>query len=58
MIIKAFVFSFIIVTISAYHGYFVKRGSIELGKAGTDAIVYSSILILVADYVIAQVMMG
>lgn len=58
MIIKAFVFSFIIVTVSAYHGYFVKRGSIELGKAGTNAIVYSSILILVADYVIAQVMMG
>ncbi len=58
MIIKAFFFSFIIVTVSAYHGYFVKRGSIELGKAGTDAIVYSSILILIADYVIAQVMMG
>ncbi|HHH53260.1 MAG TPA: ABC transporter permease [Bacteroidetes bacterium] len=58
MIIKAFVFGFIIVTTSAYHGYFVKRGSIALGKAGTDAIVYSDILILVADYIIAQVMMG
>ncbi len=58
MIIKAFVFGFIIVTTSAYHGYFVKRGSIALGKASTDAIVYSDILILVADYLIAQVMMG
>ncbi|MEZ4908837.1 MAG: ABC transporter permease [Saprospiraceae bacterium] len=58
MIVKAFVFGFIIITVSAYNGYFVKGGSRELGKAGTDAIVYSDILILVFDYLIAQLMMG
>ena len=58
MIIKAFVFAFLIITIASYHGYFVKRGSRALGKAGTNAVVYSNIMILVADYLIAQVMMG
>ncbi len=58
MIIKSLFFSFIIVTVSAFHGYFVKVGSIELGKAGTKAVVYSDIFILVFDYLIAQVMMG
>lgn len=58
MIVKSLVFGFIIISVSAYHGYFVKGGSRELGKAGTDAIIYSDILILVFDYVIAQVMMG
>ena len=58
MIIKAFFFSFIMITVSAYHGFFVKGGSIELGKAGTKAVVYSNIVILVFDYLIAQIMMG
>ncbi len=58
MIIKSFFFSFIIVTVSAYHGYFVKGGSIELGKSGTKAVVYSDIFILIFDYLIAQLMMG
>jgi phospholipid/cholesterol/gamma-HCH transport system permease protein len=58
MIVKSFCFGFIIITVSAYHGYFVKGGSRELGKAGTDAVVYSNILILVFDYLIAQLMMG
>jgi phospholipid/cholesterol/gamma-HCH transport system permease protein len=56
MILKAFVFAFILTSVSAYHGYFVKSGSIALGKAGTDAVVYSNILILVFDYIIATVM--
>ncbi len=58
MIIKSLFFSFIIITVSSFHGYFVKGGSIELGKAGTKAVVYSNIFILVFDYLIAQVMMG
>jgi phospholipid/cholesterol/gamma-HCH transport system permease protein len=56
MVVKAVVFAFILTTISSYHGYFVKAGSIALGKAGTDAVVYSNIMILVADYIIATLM--
>ena len=53
MVVKSLVFAFILTTVSAYQGYYVKGGSIELGQASTQAVVYSDILILLADYVIA-----
>ncbi|MEL7121538.1 MAG: ABC transporter permease, partial [Bacteroidota bacterium] len=53
MYIKAFVFAFILTSVAAYQGYYVQGGSIELGKASTNAVVYSNILILLADYLIA-----
>lgn len=56
MIVKAFVFAYILTVVSCYQGYFVKGGSIELGEASTRAVVYSNILILLADYVIALVL--
>ena len=56
MFVKAIVFAFILTSVSAYKGYFVKGGSIELGKASTQAVVYSNILILLADYIIALVL--
>jgi phospholipid/cholesterol/gamma-HCH transport system permease protein len=56
MIVKALVYAFLLTTVSAYHGYHVKPGSMALGRAGTDAVVYSNILILVADYLIATLM--
>jgi phospholipid/cholesterol/gamma-HCH transport system permease protein len=56
MYVKSFVFAFILTSVSCYQGYFVKGGSIELGQASTRAVVYSDILILLADYIIAVVM--
>ncbi len=56
MFVKAVVFAFIITSISSYQGFYVKGGSIELGKASTNAVVYSDIVILLADYVIAVVL--
>lgn len=53
MYVKAAVFAFLLTSISAYQGYFVGGGSIELGHASTRAVVYSDIAILTADYVIA-----
>jgi phospholipid/cholesterol/gamma-HCH transport system permease protein len=53
MLIKAVVFSYILTSVSCYQGYYVKGGSIELGKASTRAVVISDILILVADYILA-----
>jgi len=58
MYIKAFVFAYLLTTISCYQGYHVRGGSIELGKASTQAVVYSSIMILIADYLIAVVLTG
>ncbi|MBT8218255.1 MAG: ABC transporter permease [Bacteroidia bacterium] len=56
MFVKAVVFAFILTSVPAYQGYYVQGGSIELGKASTQAVVYSNILILVADYIIAIIM--
>ncbi len=53
MFVKAFVFAFILSALPAYQGYYVKGGSIELGKASTNAVVFSDVAILLADYVIA-----
>ena len=56
MFVKSIVFAFILTSVSCYQGYFVKGGSIELGKASTQAVVSGNILILIADYVIALVL--
>ena len=47
--IKAVVYAFIITTISAFKGYNVEGGSVEVGKASTSAVVTSSIYILFSD---------
>jgi len=57
MLIKAVTFGFIIVTVSAYQGYYVRGGALEVGAASTKAVVISSLLILVADYVLAQLLL-
>ncbi|MBR2161808.1 MAG: ABC transporter permease [Bacteroidaceae bacterium] len=54
--IKSFVFAFIISSVSAFFGYTVHGGSIEVGKASTDAVVCSSVLILFADLILTRLM--
>lgn len=56
MLVKAFVFAFILTSISCYQGYYVEGGSIELGKASTNAVVVSDVMILLADYIIVLMM--
>ncbi|MEO6038700.1 MAG: ABC transporter permease [Saprospiraceae bacterium] len=58
MYVKSFVFAYILTTVSCYQGYFVRGGSVELGQASTRAVVYSDILILLADYLIAVLLTG
>lgn len=53
MFVKAVVFAFILTSVSCYQGYHVQGGAIELGKASTNAVVVSDILILLSDYLIA-----
>ncbi|CAN5203900.1 ABC transporter permease [soil metagenome] len=50
---KAYTFAFIISSIPAYYGYYVKGGALEIGRASTTAVVVSCIVILFADYVLA-----
>lgn len=57
-IIKSLFFAFIIASVSAFFGYTVEGGSIEVGKASTNAVVSSSVLILFADLILTQLLMG
>lgn len=56
-LIKAYVFSFIISTIPSYFGYYVEGGSLEIGRSSTKSVVVSCILILLADYVLAAMIL-
>ena len=55
-IIKGIFLAFIISTVSSYMGYTVKGGSVEVGKASTDAVVSSSVLILFSDVFLTQML--
>ncbi len=55
--IKTVVFAFIIASVSGYKGYTVKGGSVEVGRASTKAVVTSSILIIVFDLLLTQMLL-
>lgn len=57
-LIKTVVFAFIITTVSAYQGYFVDGGSLEVGKASTKAVVFSCVLILLFNVILTQLMLS
>jgi phospholipid/cholesterol/gamma-HCH transport system permease protein len=54
---KAYTFAFIISAIPAYYGYNVQGGALEIGQASTRAVVTSCITILLADYILAALML-
>lgn len=56
--IKSFAFAFILATIPSYHGYFMKGGALEVGKASTTAFVWTSIAIILINYLITQLLLG
>ena len=55
-IIKSLFFAFIISSVSSFYGYTVEGGSVEVGKASTDAVVSSSVLILFSDVFLTQIL--
>ena len=55
-ILKGLFFAFIISSVSSFFGYTVKGGSVEVGKASTDAVVCSSVLILFSDVFLTQML--
>lgn len=57
MLIKSVVFAFLITSISCYKGYHVKGGALELGKSSTEAVVVSSIAIIIANFIIAFILL-
>ena len=57
-LIKTLVFAFIITSVSAFQGYYVHGGSLEVGRASTKGVVYSSILILLFNVILTQLLLS
>ena len=57
-LIKAFVFAFLIASISAFKGFYTSGGALEVGQSSTAAVVSSCIAVLLADYLLAQLLLG
>ena len=56
-VIKGIVFAFIISSVSSYYGYTVKGGALEVGKSSTDAVVNSSVLILLFNVMLTKLLL-
>lgn len=56
-LIKSVVFAFIITSVSSYHGYYTKGGALQVGQSSTRAVVYSIVLIMIANYIITQLLL-
>lgn len=56
-VIKGIVFAFIISSVSSYYGYSVKGGALEVGKSSTDAVVNSSVLILLFNVMLTKLLL-
>lgn len=57
-LIKAVSFAFLITAISSFKGFFTKGGALEVGQASTSAVTSSCIAILIADYLLSQLLLG
>lgn len=55
---KTFVFAFLLATIPAYHGYYMKGGALEVGKASTTSFVWTSVVIIITNYIITQLLLS
>ncbi len=57
-LIKTVIFAFIITSVAAYYGYYAYGGALEVGKASTKAVVNSSILILLFNLMLTNIMLN
>jgi len=56
-LIKTVFFAFIITSIPSYYGYYVRGGALEVGAASTRGVVSSSIVILIVNYALTQILL-
>ncbi|MCF6133112.1 MlaE family ABC transporter permease [Flavobacterium wongokense] len=55
--IKTFVFALILATIPSFHGYYMKGGALEVGKASTVSFVWTSVTIILVNYILTQLLL-
>ncbi len=55
---KTFLFGFVLATIPSYHGFYMKGGALEVGKASTTSFVWTSVVIILLNYIITQLLLS
>lgn len=56
--IKTMLFAFLLSTIPSYHGYYMKGGALEVGKASTVSFVWTSVVIILMNYLVTQLLLS
>jgi phospholipid/cholesterol/gamma-HCH transport system permease protein len=56
--IKTMIFAFLLATIPAFHGYYMKGGALEVGKASTVAFVWTSVMIILVNFILTQLLLS
>ena len=56
--IKTLIFAMLLATIPSFHGYYMKGGALEVGVSTTQAVTTSVIAVLIADYLLAQLLLS
>ena len=57
-LIKTVVFAFIITTVAGFEGFMVRCGAIDVGAASTRAVVWSSIMIILFNLILTQLLLS
>lgn len=55
---KTFVFAFILATVPSWQGFYMRGGSLEVGKASTNSFVWTSVLIIASNFIITQLLLS
>ena len=55
--IKTFIFALLLATIPSFHGFYMKGGALEVGKASTVAFVWTSVTIILMNYILTQLLL-
>lgn len=56
--IKTYLFAFILATVPAYHGYYMKGGALEVGEAATTSFVWTSVVLIATNYIVTQLLLS
>ena len=56
--LKTIIFAMLLATIPSFHGYYMKGGALEVGKASTMSFVWTSVSIILFNYILTQLLLG
>lgn len=55
--LKTTIFGLLLATIPAYFGYYMKGGALEVGKASTTSFVWTSVAIILTNYILTSLLL-